>query len=128
MKRKLIQGSWISDSGVFIAANNSLRDSKNRPQEYIDHKNPASPAEWVWVRTWHLYSALLVQLNSHGTKHFHENKQAVLQQLFALEEVMRFCRQEVEVEQGKKEPDQIMYEEHKRSKQWESAPKKKGWK
>jgi hypothetical protein len=47
--------------------------------------------------------------------------------LFALEEVMRFCRQEVEVEQGKKEPDQIMYEEHKRAKQWDSAPKKKGW-
>ena len=127
MKRKLIQGSWLSDSGVFVGVDGTLRESNNRPQKYIDHNNPQTPAEWIWVRTWKLYSALLLQLNSHGTKHFPENKRAILQQLFALEEIMRFCRQEVEVEQGKKEPDQIMYEEHKRSKQWDSAPKKKGW-
>ena len=127
MKRKMVQGSWLSDCGVFVASNGSLGDSKNRPQALIDHKNPKTAAEFIWVRVWTLYSALLLQLNSHGTKHSHQNKQAVLQQLFALEEVMRFCRQECEVEQGKKEPDQIMYEEHKRLKQWDSAPKKKGW-
>jgi len=127
MERKLVQGSWLSDCGVFVAANGSLGDSKNRPQALIDHKNPKTAAEFIWVRVWTLYSALLVQLNSHGTKHFPENKRAVLQQLFALEEVMRFCRQECEVEQGKKEPDMIMWEESKRAKQWDSAPKKKGW-